>query len=251
MVATQKWNVRKRLRVAAREGDFERPRRMVMPEQATWELVASFDADPPRRPHEVYDGVDVGALFRALGAQSDLSDTRVTQLLAGDRLLPGRDARVALARYIALRAYGSPPLRNTWHLDRDPWMPDASGALRVPSELFWPDAAVRAVIGDRGDSYPDQAVVRTLPEPVARWLRFKQSSDVSLNDIARRWQGDEPIPPSILEWLEDALCAKRVAVEEVRGLLRDKALLIDQDGDGVRECHGCQTAEEGYKMVKS
>ncbi len=227
---TQKWNVRKRLRVAAREADFERPRRMVMPEQATWELVALFDADPPRRPHEAYDGAEVAALLRALGAQSDLAEARVAQLLAGDRLVPGRDARVALARYIALRAYGLPSLRNTWHLDRDAWMPDATGALRVPSDLFWPDAAVRAAIGDRGDSYPDQAVVRTLPEPVARWLRFKQSSDVSLKDIARRWQGDEPIPPSILEWLEDALCAKRVAAEDVRGLLRDRALLIDQDG---------------------
>ena len=227
---TQKWNVRKRLRVATSEADFERPRRMVMPEPSTWELVTLFDTDPPRRPHEAYDGAEVAALLRALGAQSDLSEARVAQLLAGDRLLPGRDARVALARYVALRAYGVSSLRNTWHLDRDPWMPDATGALRVPSDLFWPDAAVHAVIGDRGDSYPDQAVVRTLPEPVARWLRFKQSSDVSLKDIAQRWQGDEPIPPSILEWLEDALCAKRVAAEDVRGLFRDRALLIDQDG---------------------
>jgi transglutaminase-like putative cysteine protease len=227
---TQKWNVRKRLRIASRERDFERPRRMVMPEQATWKLMALFDADPPQRPHEAYDGADVAALLRALGAQSDLSEARVAQLLAGDRLVPGREARVALARYAALRAYALPPLRNTWRLDRDAWMPDATGALRVPSDLFWPDAAVRAVIGDRGDYYPDQAVVRTLPEPVARWLRFKRSSDVSLEDIAQRWQGDEPIPPSILEWLEDALCAKRVAAEDVRGLLRDRALLIDQDG---------------------
>jgi peptide/nickel transport system substrate-binding protein len=30
--------------------------------------------------------------------------------------------------------------------------------------------------------------------------------------------------------------------------LLEQAGWIDQDGDGVRECHGCQTAEEGYKM---
>jgi transglutaminase-like putative cysteine protease len=228
--ATQKWNVRKRLRVATTEGDFERPRRTMIPELSTWELVAAFDADPPSRPHEAYDGAEVRALLMALGAQRDLPEVRVTRLLAGDRLLPGRDARVALARYIALRTYGSPPLRNTWHLDRDAWMPDAMGVLRVPSELFWPDAAVRAVIGDRGDLYPDQAIVRTLPEQVARWLRFKQSADVSLIEVAQRWRGDEPIPPSILEWLEEALCSKRVAVDDVRGMLRGKALLIDQDG---------------------
>lgn len=30
--------------------------------------------------------------------------------------------------------------------------------------------------------------------------------------------------------------------------LLEQAGWVDQDGDGVRECHGCQTAEEGYKM---
>lgn len=30
--------------------------------------------------------------------------------------------------------------------------------------------------------------------------------------------------------------------------LLEQAGWIDQDGDGVRECHGCATAEEGYKM---
>jgi peptide/nickel transport system substrate-binding protein len=30
--------------------------------------------------------------------------------------------------------------------------------------------------------------------------------------------------------------------------LLDEAGWIDQDGDGVRECHGCTTADEGYKM---
>ncbi len=30
--------------------------------------------------------------------------------------------------------------------------------------------------------------------------------------------------------------------------LLEQAGWIDQDGDGIRECHGCQTAEEGYKM---
>jgi peptide/nickel transport system substrate-binding protein len=30
--------------------------------------------------------------------------------------------------------------------------------------------------------------------------------------------------------------------------LLEQAGWIDQDGDGTRECHGCQTAEEGYKM---
>jgi peptide/nickel transport system substrate-binding protein len=32
------------------------------------------------------------------------------------------------------------------------------------------------------------------------------------------------------------------------GALLEEAGWIDQDGDGVRECHGCQTAEEGYVM---
>ncbi len=30
--------------------------------------------------------------------------------------------------------------------------------------------------------------------------------------------------------------------------LLEQAGWVDQDGDGIRECHGCQTAEEGYKM---
>ena len=30
--------------------------------------------------------------------------------------------------------------------------------------------------------------------------------------------------------------------------LLEEAGWVDTDGDGVRECHGCQTAEEGYKM---
>ena len=227
--ATQRWNVRKRLRVATTKGDFERPRRMLMTEPAMWELVRVFDADPPPRPHEGYDEPDVRAFLVALGAQRDLPEARVGELLAGDGLLPGRNARVALARYVALRAHGSPPLRNTWHLDRDPWMPDATGALRVPKELFWPDAAVRSVIGDRGDCYPDQAIVQTLPGPVARWLRCKQPTDVSLADVALRWQGDAPLSPPILEWLEEALRSKRAEAEELQGWLRDKALLVDQD----------------------
>jgi peptide/nickel transport system substrate-binding protein len=37
------------------------------------------------------------------------------------------------------------------------------------------------------------------------------------------------------------------SLEDAAAIL-EQAGWTDQDGDGVRECHGCQTAEEGYKM---
>ena len=152
--AARRWNVRKRLRVATEEGGFERPRRLLMPEEETWERMVAFDAEPAQRPHTVYACENISRLLFALGTEKDLSCERVGELLAGRRTRSGRDARVALARYVALRAFGEPPLRNRWHLDRDPWMPNARGKLCVPSSLFWPSATVRAVVGDDPALYP-------------------------------------------------------------------------------------------------
>ncbi len=223
--------VHKRLRVETTDGELVRCRGLLLPSAPRWLLIAAFLDPLPPRASPRYEDPAVRALLLAAGARADLDEeTLLGALRRGQGVRTGANATVAIACYVAHRALEEPELRNGLALDRDPWVPDGRGELRRPSELYWPSPAVAAILGHRPELHPDPELVHTVPERLGTWLGFRHAADLDLADVAERFDGSEPAPDAILDWLDAGLRSGALAAKAVREHLADRPFLRDDDG---------------------
>jgi peptide/nickel transport system substrate-binding protein len=107
---------------------------------------------------------------------------------------------------------------------------------------LFPNQAARGTVDAEATPHPIFADVR-----VRRAMRMAIDVDTIANEIFLGYS--EPIwteffrPPYIC----DNVPRPEYDPEGAKALL-EEAGWTDEDGDGVRECHGCPNAEEGYKM---
>jgi transglutaminase-like putative cysteine protease len=222
----------RRLKVASDLGEYLRPGKLMLPSEESWKLIERFLLSPPPRVEPAYDDEPVRRLLLAAGARPDLTPEELGRLHpAGEGLRTGREARLAFARYLAVRALSEPSLRDSLQLDRTAWVPDGLGALRRPDELFWPGEAVTEILGRQPALMPDPELFHTVPPQLGSWLSFRGDEDIALTEVAARLDRlDRPAPAPILEWMERGLGTKRLKGAEVRSVLAEMACLEDDRG---------------------
>ncbi|MFH2009584.1 MAG: transglutaminase domain-containing protein [bacterium] len=230
----RRYKLHRRLRVEADDGHFARPRTLLAMGAGTWELVTACCAQPPSRVSARYSDPQVLALIHAAGAKVGLTEAQLGPMLErGEGLRPGPRAALALARYVAELATREPALRQSLQLDRQAWIPDGTGKLRQPGELYWPEPEIVAVIGEDPARYPHPQFFLTTSDQVRQWLRFRRLDAARLEDVVDRLfraadQGD--VPTEISWWLEEGLRARRLRPGEIRDKLVEVRFLQDDDG---------------------
>ena len=222
--------LRRQLQVEAEDGRFRRPRSLLAVPDRQWELILQFCAAPPERVSHRYSGTGALALIRAAGASGELGSETLLQLLAGEGLRPGEQAAVALARYVAQLAQQHSQLRQVLQLDRRAWIPDGAGCLRPPGELYWPDAATEALVGQHPAQYPHPELCYTVPAQIRGWLPFRTVDNALLEDVLGQLEHDTPAPVEVLRWLEQGLAQRRIEAPKLRAALRGMACIYDDDG---------------------
>lgn len=218
-----------RLRVPTGRGTWEKPRRLWIASDDEAAEVLTFLYEPPSRVE--LRGLDAGAraLLVACGARDDLDPVFVESCLASDGRKDGAGAPVALARYIARSALATPERRQRWKLDARPWVPDRTGRLRRPEDLYWPDATVDALLGEADELLPDESLVYGVPGRLGQWLAFRHGDDVRLTDVAAH-ADERGTPDATLAWLEAGLRARRFSSTEVERELGPRLRLRDASG---------------------
>jgi peptide/nickel transport system substrate-binding protein len=94
------------------------------------------------------------------------------------------------------------------------------------------------------------------PHPLLGDVRVRQAilMAISLEDVTYNWNVGDLYKADLKSSLYDLWPQFECNIEpfpyDPEGAMKllDEAGWIDQDGDGVRECHGCQSAEEGTKL---
>jgi len=105
-----------------------------------------------------------------------------------------------------------------------------------------PNLAARGSLDAEAEPHPILADVR-----VRRAIRMAIDTDLLTEEIFLGY--NEPVwtelfrPPYVCE------IPKPEYNPEAAAALLEEAGWTDQDGDGIRECHGCENAEEGYVMA--
>lgn len=221
-----RFRLHRELKVAGEDGVFVRPKALALPlDPGHRALIASFHPAPPPGPHPAYAAV-CAPLLRAAGASGDLD---LAGLVAVVEAAVGLDAALARARYVVDRAVAMPSLFAALDLDRRRWLPDAQGALASPSELYWPDAALDALIGADAGRRLHPALWHTLPE-AARRLAFRGVEGVDPAEVAAGLVEGQAVSGAVLRWFDAGLLAGRLSAETVRGLLGGRRVFADDDG---------------------
>lgn len=232
----RRYKLHRRLRVEDEHGHFTRPRRLLAPAPAHWPLLAACHASPPARVSARYEEPEVVALIRLAGARSDLSPEQLANLLVDPaKRREGVEAHVALARYLASRLAAEPELGRELKLSERAWIPDGSGRLRRAVELYWPTPEAVRVIGTEPQRFPHPEFFRTAPAELG--LTFQPLREAELEDVLAelfRAAASARVANESLEWLEEALHAKRIKPEQLRAPLSTEPIL--QDDDGVWRC---------------
>jgi hypothetical protein len=221
----------RRLRVEAQDGSFVRPRALLLALPDHRALLSRFHPSPPPALAERLGHEALGPLLLRLGAREQLDADELGALMAPGGALPGFDASLALARYVALALGADPSLRQHLDLDRAAWVPSAEATLRPPAALFWPEPGLDELLGPRPDALPHPLFARTVPPSFGRRLRFRRAADASLDDVLRPLVDGDVAPVETLRWLEGALQASAVEPAMLRRALGPRRLFLDTRGD--------------------
>jgi peptide/nickel transport system substrate-binding protein len=139
--------------------------------------------------------------------------------------------------------------------DLDIWLPESSASelsndpnvvVSIAPTSRWvfrliPNLVARGTTDPAGPPHPVLSDVR-----VRQAMRLAIDVDTIMNDVFLGY--GEPVwtelyrPPYVCDILRPAYDPAAAAA------LLEEAGWTDTDGDGVRECHGCGSAEEGYRM---
>jgi transglutaminase superfamily protein len=221
----------RRLRVEADDGTFVRPRALLLAPPEHRALLLRFHPSPPPAPAEHPGHEALVPLLRRLGARDQLGADELAALMAPGGSLPGFEASLALARYVALALHAEPSLRQHLDLDLAAWMPTADDALRPPSALFWPAPGLDELLGPRPDLLPHPLFARTAPPSFGRRLHFRRAADASLDDVLRPLVDGQAAPVETLRWLEDALQAGTIEPAILRQALASRRVFLDPRGE--------------------
>lgn len=231
-VLARRYKLHRRLKVADDRGGFERPGRLLFTDRHRWDLIKAFHGNPPAHVSSHYGAQEQRELLFAAGTKEDLEIETLENLLTrGDWLRPGALARIALARYLVIRALEEPSIKSTLSLNQRPWIPSGVGELKRPKDLYWPDDRVRAILGDRTAEFPDPEVIHTSPAELGEAFDFKRSDDIALEHVVTRLTArNAPAPEALLDWLEETIAEKRTTSQELRDALKHIPFLVDDQG---------------------
>jgi hypothetical protein len=222
--------VHRAVTVAASDGTRRAPRELVFvpKEQRVW-VARMADVATLSERHD--EDETLRAFLRALGMQDVVPVERLRALLDGRGLREGNEARLALARYVAVNALARPSLRSELDLDRRAWVPDDARGWRRPGELLWPSTELDALLGTAPGRRAHEAFVLAVPEALSRWLPFGHASGLSLADVLAG-AGDGPLSVTALRWIERALNEGRITPAELRKGLAGRRVIPDDGGEG-------------------
>ncbi|HEU4404875.1 MAG TPA: transglutaminase domain-containing protein [Polyangiaceae bacterium] len=221
----------RRLRVPTGDGAFVRPRALLLAPPEERSLIDRFHPSPPPAPAPHLEPDALAPLLRRLGARDRLGADELATLMAPGGSLPGFEASLARARYVALALGAEPSLRQRLELDRAAWVPTADGRFEPPSALFWPEPGLEELLGPRPDLLPHPLFARTVPASFGRRMRFRRPADASLDDVLRPLADGVAAPPETLRWLEDALQAGALEPPALRQALGPRRVFLDTQGD--------------------
>jgi hypothetical protein len=222
-----------KLRVQTDRGDFERPPKLLAPDPEARALLEGFLRAPPPCLGDIYQDPGARALLRAAGAAPRQAPEALAALLRGGEaaVLPGLEAALCLARYVALVTADDEGARRALGLDALAWVPDAAGERRAPGELYWPGADAEALLGDDPRRYPHPAFSHTVPASLRTSLRFRDPAQAPLEDVlAHLLAAGAPLSAAALGWLEARLRAQEISGDALRDALRGRAVLLDDQG---------------------
>lgn len=227
---SKRLRLHKRLKVEAEGGGYVQPHTLVAPEPGRWELIATFASSPPPRLSARYQDAEVRSLIEACGASRSLPAEDLALLLKGQGRREGVEAALAFARYVGLEAAAEPKLRHELKLDRVAWIPDGTGKLRAPKELYWPDPTVVALVGEAPERFPHPEFIHAVPAAVRTWLPFKDAQDASLADVVEQLKPGQPASAEVLDWLERGVASGRHEGKALREKLGKLEVFEDDDG---------------------
>lgn len=232
--------VHRTVTVAASDGTRRAPRELVSvpKEQRAW--VARM-ADVATLSERYDEDEALRAFLRLLGVQEAVPGERLRALLDGRGLREGHEARLALARYVAVNALAKPSLRGELDLDRCAWVPDDAHGWKRPGELLWPSTELDALVGTAPGRRVHEAFVLAVPESLARWLPFVHVSGLALADVLAG-AGDGPLSVVALRWIERALNEGRLTPADLRKGLAARRVIPD---DGGEACAASELFREG------
>ncbi|MFO0607428.1 MAG: transglutaminase domain-containing protein [Polyangiales bacterium] len=228
-----------RVVTAAVEGGGRRPPRKLVAVPSTQRAWVAAFGDVALLA-DCYDDTAVRRFLLLLGAPEVVPTETLRTLLDGRGLRPGPEARLALARYVAVNAHRLPSLRDELDLDRRAWVPDNAGQWRRPSELRWPSTELDALVGDAPGRRVSEAFVLAVPPELGRWLPFVHAEALPLGEVLT---AHDTLSPAALAWIERALADGRVPAATLRQALAGRAVVPDDHGDACAPAELAREAE--------
>ena len=229
----RQFQLRKRLRVETGSATFERVRTLLAPDAVDTDLIARFAIAEPAKVATRYRTGDVLRLFRASGANRQLTVPVLRGFIAGTNRKSGPDSAVALACYLGHAAEQESSLRQELDLRNSAWLADQTGAARVPSELYWASDEIVALVGNRPEHLVHDEVVRRVGD-VLGWSGVRKRDAVELADVGadlgEREQQGRAIDEASLSWLDDGLGDGALENTAVREVFADRRVLVDDRG---------------------
>tara|TARA_R110002096_G_scaffold42143_4_gene113697 strand:+ start:126999 stop:134162 length:7164 start_codon:yes stop_codon:yes gene_type:complete len=229
----KRFKLRKRLRVETQDGQFEFARRLLAAEPLDVDLVPRFAVEPPASAAHKYREPRILRLLRASGAEDELGIAALRSFLGGTGRCPGSDSDIAFACYLGSAANRQASLRNDLDLRREPWLPNALGALNCAAELYWPTPELETLIGRDESLYVHPEFILRVPD-AREWLPVRDVENATLANIATFLSANaalgEPASANALVWLDAQLAENRLNKKEVHGALAGVAMLVDDHG---------------------
>ena len=223
----------RQLKVANQDGTFQRLKELWCPQEAHLDFLERCMDSIPDFISLVYRHPAIDALFDAAGIHMYLTLEQLEPLFTrweGEDAPQDIEGRVAFATYLAMCVEDNHALVHALKLRDRAWIPNGEGTQCRPSALYWPNPIVKMVLGEQPALFPDPTLSYTVLTQLQESLSFRQSDEVTLEDVLKQIPSGEPAPRDLLEWLEKSLLQKQLTPQEVREHLLTFPCFLDEDG---------------------
>ncbi|MEL6181736.1 MAG: hypothetical protein AAFS10_22440, partial [Myxococcota bacterium] len=121
------------------------------------------------------------------------------------------------------------------------WIPDRSGRLRRPEELYVWELSIAVLVGEFDHLYIDERMVTVLGEALVGSLGFRTARDVRLDEvvdhIASRVEEAAPLPFRVYLWMDKGLGEGWLSRQELKERLKPLRWVCTDDGSYFNHRH--------------